>query len=598
MTRKEHKLVDTPWMLTNRVITNRMLKVLMVVIIISIIIDLSLLKLYDLTPKSPYPRERMVIFTCISAAFVISQIFVLNHIKQSMQFIRTRQFQIIHTMVTISQWVLALVVTGVIFQLWFEASFDISLIIVGITISYSVGMIMTGYLSYRFLVWFRSNYGPIILLYLLSSALITTTALFTMIFLDSVSSLYTEVSPSIRGTGLYLPHFQNTSLLLTNLLAVMSFVITWFATAVLLSYRSRHMGRLIYWVIVALPLVYFLSQFLSLFTSGFASFVSSDPVIFGIILTMIFTLSKLAGGILFGFAFWKMAGTISAEFVVPRNLLKLAGYGYVIMFMATQTVAFSIVPYPPFGFITILFYGISSYMILVGVYFSVIVISQDSKLRRTIKKITEDEPSLLEDISYAQVEDSIEKRAMRLVQNFVTESSSHLEMEAPPQPDMKNYALSVINEVRSFDPIYSKVMEKEREVLSRSKLFSASINGRLLEFIRDDHFALFRKLMDKHRRGTHKGIRLITSIDSPTVNVVEDFIAIGAEVKHVPDINSKQFIVSDLDVLEISTRPGSGLQVEHDTTLVRSYQDIFESIWRSSTDARRRITELKSDPMS
>jgi len=80
------------------------------------------------------------------------------------------------------------------------------------------------------------------------------------------------------------------------------------------------MGRIKYWIIVVLPLVYFLSQFLSLLTSGFAPFVYGDPVTFGIILTMIFTFSKLAGGILFGFAFWKMANTIAGEFVVARNL--------------------------------------------------------------------------------------------------------------------------------------------------------------------------------------------------------------------------------------------------------------------------------------
>ena len=585
------------WFVSNKAITNHLLKVILTIVIICIVIDLSLLKLYDLTPKNPYPRDRMLVFSSISAVFIITQIFILNYIKQqNSQFVRTRQFLIIHTIVTILQWGLVLVVLHVVFQLWFESSFDITSVIIGITISYGLGMIMTGYLSYRFFIWLRSNHGITILLYLLSSALITTSAFFTLIFLDSVSSLYTEVSPSIKGTGLYLPPFQNTSLLLTNVVATMSFVTTWFATAVLLSYRAHHIGRLKYWIIVALPLVYFLSQFLSLFTSGFASFVSSDPVIFGIILTMIFTLSKLVGGILFGLAFWKMADTISAEFVVPRNLVRLAGYGYVILFMATQTVAFSIVPYPPFGFVSILFYGISSYMILVGVYFSVVVISQDSKLRRTIKKITENEPALLAEMSYAQVVDVIEKRAMRLVQNFATEPSPNLVMEAPTELDMKNYALLVINELRSFDPIYSKVMEKEREVLSRSQFFSASINISLLEFIRDDHFTLFRNLMDKHRRGEHKGIRLITSIDSPTVNVVEDFIAIGVKVKHVPDISSKQFIVSDLDVLEISTRTESGLQVEHNSTLVRSYRDIFESIWQSATDARRRITELKSNP--
>ena len=69
MTRREHILLDAPWILTNRVITNQILKVVMIIVVLSIVVDLSLLKLYDLTPKNPYPRDRMLIFSCISAAF-------------------------------------------------------------------------------------------------------------------------------------------------------------------------------------------------------------------------------------------------------------------------------------------------------------------------------------------------------------------------------------------------------------------------------------------------------------------------------------------------------------------------------------------------
>ena len=599
MTRREHRLLDAPWILTNRVITNQILKVVMIIVVLSIVVDLSLLKLYDLTPKNPYPRDRMLIFSSISAAFIVTQIFIMCYIRQqNLQFIRTRRFQIIQTIVSVLQWILAIVVIGVIFQIWFESSFNITLVAIGISTSYGLGMIMTGYLSYRFFIWLRSNYGMTILLYLLSSAFITASAFFTLIFLDSVSSMYTDITPKVYGTGLYLTPFQNITLLLTNILAILSFIITWLATAVLLSYRSRHVGRIKYWAIVALPLVYFMSQFISLFTSGFASLVSSDPVIFGIILSLIFTLSKLAGGILFGFAFWKMARTIAEEFVVPRNLVRLAGYGYVILFMATQTVAFSIIPYPPFGFVTILFYGISSYMILVGVYFSVIVISQDSKLRSTIKKVSENEPALLADISYAQLEDVIERRAMRLVQSFAMEPSSSLAIEQPSDENLRNYAMSVITEVRSFDPIYYRIMEKEKEILSRSQIFSAYINGKLFEFIRDDQFTLFRNLMDKHSRGTHKGIRIITSIDYSIVEVVEEFLAVNIEVRHVSDISSKQFVVSDVALLEIPNSGkdlGSTLQVEDGVALVKYYLNIFEGLWQSATDAKKRIAELKSD---
>jgi hypothetical protein len=579
--------------LSSKLISNRLLLAIMTIIIISIIVDTSFLKLYDLTPSW---QNQELVFTCISAVFIISQIFVLSHIRQqNMRFVRTKQFKVINYIVTVAQWVLTIIVLYVIFQIWFESSFDATSIIVGISISYSLGMIMTGYLSYRFFIWLKSNHGIKILMYLLSSALITTSSFFTLIFLDSVLSLYTEVAPRITGTGQYLSAFQNTSLMLANVFAIMSFVVTWFATAVLLGYRSRRIGRIKYWIIIALPLIYFLSQFISSITDEFAPLISSDPVTFAIVLTLIFTLSKLAGGILFGFAFWSIAKTINDEFVVPKNLIKLAGFGYVILFMSTQTVAFSIVPYPPFGLITILFYGLSSYMILVGVYFSVIIISQDSKLRSTVKKITENQPTLLSDISYAQLEEIIEKRAMILAQSL--DMKSQIPIYVTKDIDavhMRNYAMSVIDELRSFDPFFSRVMEKEKELISNSKLILACINSKLLELIRDDQFTLISEITYKHRRGGHGGIRLITSInDQPSATVAEELLAIGVEVKHIANLHSIQFVVSDREVLEI-IHEENRLLVERDSSQVHYYLNIFEDLWKHGKDARKRILELKT----
>ena len=104
--------------------------------------------------------------------------------------------------------------------------------------------------------------------------------------------------------------------------------------------------------------------------------------------------------------------------------------------------------------------------------------------------------------------------------------------------------------------------------------------------------------MDKHSRGTHKGIRIITSIDYSIVEVVEEFLAVNIEVRHVSDISSKQFVVSDVALLEIPNSGkdlGSTLQVEDGVALVKYYRNIFEGLWQSATNAKKRIAELKSD---
>lgn len=46
--------------------------------------------------------------------------------------------------------------------------------------------------------------------------------------------------------------------------SILSFILTWFATVLLLRSYSRKFGRAKYWILVSIPLVYFLSQFQSL----------------------------------------------------------------------------------------------------------------------------------------------------------------------------------------------------------------------------------------------------------------------------------------------------------------------------------------------
>ena len=117
---------------------------------------------------------------------------------------------------------------------------------------------------------------------------------------------------------------------------------------------------------------------------------------------------------------------------------------------------------------------------------------------------------------------------------------------------------------------------------------------RLLEFIRDDQFTLLSEITYKHRRGRHGGIRLITSInDQPSVTVVEELLAIGAGVKHIANLHSIQFVVSDREVLELIHQE-KRLLVESNSTRVQYYLNIFDDLWKHGTDARKRILELKT----
>jgi len=83
----------------------------------------------------------------------------------------------------------------------------------------------------------------------------------------------------------------------------------------------------------------------------------------------------------------------------------ISAYGFVLLFLSSQAILLvNAVPYPPFGLATVSFIGLSSYMILVGIYCSAISVAEDSKLRQSIRSFALRESKLLDSIGTAQID--------------------------------------------------------------------------------------------------------------------------------------------------------------------------------------------------
>jgi hypothetical protein len=217
----------------------------------------------------------------------------------------------------------------------------------------------------------------------------------------------------------------------------------------LLRHYSQKLGRVKYWVILSLPLVYFLSQFVYLFMNIFAPLLEQNPIFFSILITLIFTLSKPAGGILFGIAFWTVAKNTSQSSVI-RDYLTISAYGFVLLFISNQAVILITTPYPPFGLATIAFMGLSSYLILVGIYSSAISVAQDTKLRQSIRKFALKQSKLLESIGSAHMEQELQRRVMHLVKNSSDKMTEDTGVQlSVTEEDMNQYLNNVLNEIKN-----------------------------------------------------------------------------------------------------------------------------------------------------
>ena len=360
----------------------------------------------------------------------------------------------IHTIVAIAQFAITAVLVLVILQMITMYSYNNGMIITCTTISYVLAIILMSILAKQLFSWYKSNRNLVIILYAISSTIIAVNAGLTLIFVDIILMHQpTEVRPhsgfvsptvTLFLTSVSLSSILNYAYIITT---VASFVSFWVSTAFLLRHYSERLGSTKYWFMLSTPLIFFLSQFMPFFVDLFSAFRQSEPILFSLIYTVIFTLSKPAGGILFGIAFWLVARSLPNNSVV-RDYLIISGFGIILLLVSNQAMILVSFTYPPFGLVTISFLGISSYLILVGIYSSALSVSEDINLRKSIKSHVLKELKLLDSIGIAQMEKEIERKAISFIR---TRDSMVEETGVSPSltdDDIKKYLEQVLKEAK------------------------------------------------------------------------------------------------------------------------------------------------------
>jgi hypothetical protein len=229
---------------------------------------------------------------------------------------------------------------------------------------------------------------------------------------------------------------------------IISFILVWISTSLLLRHYSTRIGRVRYWVIVCIPLAYFVSQFIPIFVDQIARpLITQNPIFMAIVFTLIFTVSKPVGGILFGVAFWIMAKALRHTSVV-RDYMIISAVGIILLFVSVQgSVIFA--TYPPFGLVTVSFVGLSSYMTFIGLYSVAMSVAGDISLRQTIRKTAIEESRFIDSIVTAQMEQELEWKVLRVAKKHTYTLGQETGIEPSlTGDDLKQYLQEVLSEVK------------------------------------------------------------------------------------------------------------------------------------------------------
>jgi hypothetical protein len=310
--------------------------------------------------------------------------------------------------------------------------------------------LILGILSLRFIQWFRFARSFSILIYgvvfsIILFLILITVPLLTEQFRNQSQLIYPRDYVYLI-MGVIVPS-RNIAFIygLGGYVLPLMIISSWILTVLLLKPYANRIGKKRFWLIVGIPLLYQLFSFIVRNSN-----LVTDPTLVQIIYSQQFQfiigISYQIAGLFFAIAFLIIGRKIKRKSM--KNYLIISSIGIVLLFSSMQPGMPFYAAYPPFGLVTVLFLGLSSYFLLVGMLGIAANVSRDSELRREIYKGLEVDADVLKKIGMAETQREIEKRVLPLANKIKLsdEMRSHMNTD-PDEEDVKMMIEEVLNEI-------------------------------------------------------------------------------------------------------------------------------------------------------
>jgi hypothetical protein len=254
--------------------------------------------------------------------------------------------------------------------------------------------------------WIMTKKDKILSLYTISFALTAIAIMISMIYATYVLSQQpSNMRPSsIHYSLLNLPSAELAMYFgpALDVTSILSFISVWIASAMLLNTYSRRIGKIRYWTIISIPLIYFLFPFEKNVVDIFRSLVVSSPVLYGVLNVTIFSATKQIGALFFSLAF--LAASILVTKHEMQKYLLISGIGMAILYGSIDVDTLLFATYPPFGAVTVSFIPMGSYLIFTGILLSATLVARDKELRKEFYNTAMSQLGLLKTIGVTEME--------------------------------------------------------------------------------------------------------------------------------------------------------------------------------------------------
>jgi hypothetical protein len=394
----------------------------------------------------------ITIFILFSIIFLASSPILLNYVrkiisKDSSQKIPIR-LRYFHNLMSATLIVTGSIILIITFQILILNKYSLILLEIQTYVSYLSALIFLSFLVFLFAGWLIRKRNYIIILYVIAFSLASVNLIVSLIYIQTYFSF--SVLPDVKPYPItaYVVNIPGSVIteslsLIYDILSLSSFLLMWIATAILLSQYRHKMGKIRFFLLISIPLIYYVFPFQNYFGDVFFTLLFYSPVMFSVIYILIFSATKEVGAFLFGLSFWSASSLVHHN-RVQKSLL-ISFIGMVILFCSNEISPLRSHVYPPYGFITEALLPIGAYLLLVGIFTSAQYISQDARLRKEFYKSAESQLNLLKNIGVSQMEKKYEEKVKFLQES--TKSSKTIEEPELEEEHIKKILHDVLHEL-------------------------------------------------------------------------------------------------------------------------------------------------------
>lgn len=119
-----------------------------------------------------------------------------------------------------------------------------------------------------------------------------------------------------------------------------------------------------------------------------------------------------------------------------------------------------------------------------------------------------------------------------------------------------------------------------------------------IQYSYNHFFEIKKKLLEKQKKGQHRGIRYVTIIGNENIHLIKIYLQAGIQVRHVKNLPPMSFGVSDKQIAATIEKMEGGrnvqsLLVSNDPVYLKHFSSVFEELWKNGMNASDRIKEIE-----